>query len=569
MRSTFFKPVCLYVLMMLVVPLLLGGCGGGGGGGDNGGGGTPTPTGTITGSVSGTTIMAVNQNGDIVATSDTAGRAPDLDNDNDGTPESFSFTLTGIPVGQEVRVYLVTGGITLALYFDSDGDGTPDTNVFRLNDVTDVNLGFVNTELQRQQGKAIPQFSPTENGLVSRGNENQVIPLAVTKPPTAGLSVSQLNEKGLHALSDGWITGPRTYFEAAYQKINSANTSSEDDTARFFFALSRVAALGFDTLADGNSSDMNRLGDILDHAGIPNDFTRASWQLFAKPFSKYSQPRSQLASGTPTGNELRDFLYRVAPSELQEAINILSEVPQSFKSFWTSPIHEDDEGNTTNDSGHKSFESDYGDVLFFRGLFKATLAGISIQRAYDLDADIDQAVNPNLDTDPANDTTIQAFLNQYTGFLSLSDTTTLAEAKSSLADALDDFSADLDVINAETDDQLNDLVTLDSLAVNNVATAKDYLAKTKQSILSGETKIVDYDQSKDPNKEDIVLNLQRFFDIGVDFRNPNRLPAFTGNKVSGLFPDKTFNGVVQSPDLNKDEDHDNIPDIVDDEVLQP
>ncbi len=560
MRSMFFKTVCLYVLMVLVAPLQLGGCGGGGGGG-NGGGGTPTPTptGTITGSVSGTTIMAVNQNGDIVATSDTAGRTPDLDNNHDGTLESFSFTLTGIPVGQEVRVYLVTGGVTLALYFDSNGDGIPDTNVFILNDVTSVNLGFVNTrdEVQRQEGKAIPQFSPTANRLVSAGAENPVIPLAVTKPPTADLSVSQLNEKGLHALSDGWITGARTYFEAAYQQVNSADKSLEADTARFFFALSRVAALGFDTLSDGNSSDMNRLGDILDRAGIPNDFTRASWQLLAKPFSKDSQPRAQLAPGTPTGNELRDSLYGVAPPELQAAINILNEVSPSFNKEWTES------------TGEKSFESDYGDVLFFRGLFKATLAGISIQKAYDLDADIDQAVNPNLDINLTNDTTIQAFLNQYTGFLRLSEKATLAEAKSSLADALDDFSADLDVISAETDDQLNDLVTLDKLTVKDVATAKDYLAKTKQSILSGETKIVDYDPAVDPDKEDIVLNLQRFFDVGVDFRHPNLLPEFTGNKVSNLFPDPTFNGVVKSPNLNKDEDHDKIPDIVDDEVLTP
>ncbi len=563
MKSMFLKTVCLYIFMMLAVPLLLGGCGGGGGGDGGGGASTPapapTPTGAITGSVSGTTIMAVNQNGDIVAVSDTVGKTPDVDNNQDGVPE-FSFMLTGIPVGQEVRVYLVTGGATLALYF-----GTPATNVFSLKDVTNVNLGFVDTEAQRQQGKAIPQFSPTASGLVSAGAENPVIPIAVTKPPTAGLSISQLNEKGLQALSDGWITGARTYFEAAYQKLNSANTSSEDDTARFFFALSRVAALGFDTLADGNSSDMDRLGDILDRAGIPNDLTRASWQLLAKPFSKDSQPRAQLASGTPTGNELRDFLYRVAPPELQAAINILNEVSQGFKIVWTSPIREDKPST----SNYKSYESDYGDVLFFRGLFKATLAGISIQKAYELGADIDQAVNPNLDTDPGNDTTIQAFLNSYTGFLSLSDRTTLAEAKSSLADAVDDFSAALDVISAETDDQLDDLVTLDKLTVHDVATAKSYLAKTKQSILSGETKIVDYDPATDPNKEDITLNLQRFFDVGVDFRNPNLLPAFTGNKVSGLFPDRTFNGVVQSPNLNKDEDQDGIPDIVDDEVLTP
>jgi hypothetical protein len=63
---------------------------------------------------------------------------------------------------------------------------------------------------------------------------------------------------------------------------------------------------------------------------------------------------------------------------------------------------------------------------------------------------------------------------------------------------------------------------------------------------------------------DSQLDLQRFFDVGVDFRSPSSLlPPFAGNSASGLFPDATFDGVVLSPDLNEDiNPADGIPDIL-------
>lgn len=530
---------------LLAVLLLLSGCGGG----NNDDNDTPAPTGTISGAVSGTTLMVVNQQDEIIATYDTVGQNPDFDRDNNGSLESFSFKLTGVTVGENIRVYLVSGGKILSLYFDTNGDGVLDTNVFHLNDVTNVSLGFVDTELLESEGMAVPQLSPTANAQVSPADPNPVVPMAVNKPLTTGLSVGQLNEKGLHALSDGWIGGAKTYFGTAYQQVNSSDASSQADTARFFLALTRVAAFAMDTLSDGNPSDLNYVGDILDLAGIPNDTKRASWQLIVAP--------TQLAASSPKGNELRDFLYQVFKPELQAAIANLNEVSPGFNITWNQPApgEEDD-----------TIENDYGDVLFLRGLCKAVLAAIAIQNSYNLDADIATAANPNLDDNPANDTTIKGFLSNHPIFLSLIQNATLAEAKSALAGALDDFSMAIDVINTETDAQGDDVVTLDSLTIrdqNTLAEAKGYLANAKQSLALATT-IVDYNQTVEPDKEDITLNLQKFFDIGVDFRKPapGLLPPFEANRVNGLFPDPTFGGVVLSPDLNKDEDGDGVPDIL-------
>ena len=62
---------------------------------------------------------------------------------------------------------------------------------------------------------------------------------------------------------DGWGLRAKTYFEAA-EALAGSNISNDADTARFFYALSRVAALGFNTYTDGNPTNgLNTLGDIL------------------------------------------------------------------------------------------------------------------------------------------------------------------------------------------------------------------------------------------------------------------------------------------------------------------
>ena len=171
--------ICNAVASIVMFSVLMMGCGGGGGG-DN----PPliAQTGSLSGAVSGTTVVAVNENGDIVASDDTAGKASDVNG-------NFPFTLTGIPVGDQITVYLLTGGGVYPMYFDSDGNGVPDTNVFFLSSATDIDLGFVDTDVVGQDGRAIPQNDPTDTPDVTGGTENTSIPSSLIEPDTTGLSV--------------------------------------------------------------------------------------------------------------------------------------------------------------------------------------------------------------------------------------------------------------------------------------------------------------------------------------------------------------------------------------------
>jgi hypothetical protein len=498
------------------IALALAGCGGGGGG--NNGGGNAAPSGTVSGAVSGTTVIAINSADEIVASDDTSGKQADING-------HFSFSLTGLPLDEDLRIYLVSGGAIYPMFFDSDANGTRDTNVFSLTAATTIDLGFVDVSFPNEDGKAIPENDPASNVNVVSKTADLVIPPSVNEPQTNGLTLSELVKKGINALGDGWVLGARTYFEAA---AGQAGTSTTEDanTARFLFALTRFLALGFDTLSDGNATDMNRLGDILDRLGVPDNEVRANWGLINTP--------DILPTDSPTGNEYRDFLYQVAAPEISGAVSNLNAISMDFNTLWTDPMD-----NT-------QVESDYGDVLVLRGFFESLLASIATQRAYDLDVDVDDIKN--------NNTTVQAFLAGNTTFLSLADKTKLAEAKTYLTNgAVDDFTAAIDFILGEEPDQSNDLITLDLLGDPTGATAKAKLDQLMTSLVSGATAV-----------GSATLDLKHFFDDGVDFRSPSDLlPPFAGNSVAGLFPDATFDGVIVSPDLNADVNPaDGVPDIL-------
>jgi hypothetical protein len=301
--------------------------------------------------------------------------------------------------------------------------------------------------------------------------------------------------------------------------------SNDADTARFFYALTRIAALWFDTYSDGIANNgLNTLGDILDRFGSPADDTKRSNRAaisFPDPFPDNS----------PSGSEFQSFLKDVVGPELEGAINNLETVSQAFNELWTEPI--DDE----------IVESDYGDVLFFMAVFKGALASIFTQSAYNLDADIDDTKN--------NAKTIEQFLTDEPDFLTLSSApaSDLNSAKLKYDDALDDLDAAIVWMDAETDFQDDDFINLGDATAERISEARADIADAKAS-LNGPTLVND---NPDPI-DGFFLDMSVFF-AGLDFRNPNLLPAFSGNDPIGLFPDPTFAGVFGAGiDLNEDTD---------------
>lgn len=130
--------------------------------GSGGGGTTPTAqTGvSISGTVSGTRIVAVNESDQILAEDDTAGGTPNAQG-------QFIWSLANLPVGNNLRLFFITGGNIYPLYF-----GTPSSNVFAVNAPGSIDLGHVTTA----GNQATPQIPPA---AVTPGTPNPDVPATV------------------------------------------------------------------------------------------------------------------------------------------------------------------------------------------------------------------------------------------------------------------------------------------------------------------------------------------------------------------------------------------------------
>ncbi|MBE9504989.1 MAG: hypothetical protein IME96_12520 [Proteobacteria bacterium] len=312
-----------------------------------------------------------------------------------------------------------------------------------------------------------------------------------------------------------------------------SDTSNDADTARFFYALTRVAAVGFDTYGDG-VADNNSLGGILDGFGSPSDDTKRS------NFEAISFPET-LPADSPTGSDLQSFLYDAVRPEIEGAIDNLDAISEDFSKQWTEPFN------------NETVESDYGDVLFFRATFKGVLATIYTQNAYNLDADIDEAVNND-------DKTTESFLNDESNFLALSTSfgSDLIGAKNNFDSALEDLDNAIERMQSESDPQEDDFINLGDSTNAEIDQALYYIGKVQDSLI-GPTTITD---QEDPANA-FTLDMSVFF-AGLDFRSPNLLPPFSADDPAGLFPDPTFDGTFGAGiDLNEDIDPaDGIPDIL-------
>lgn len=148
-----------------------------------GGGESSSPSVTasvaVSGTVAGTRIVAMNDNDQILAQDDTAGRAATA-------PGQFPFTLIDLPTAQNLRLFFVSNGMVFPFYLGS-------TNVFSFNAGGQSNLGFVTMNMAT--GRSTPQFPPQnfttkpENPSLPPGLIPAAVPTVSVASPLPGASV--------------------------------------------------------------------------------------------------------------------------------------------------------------------------------------------------------------------------------------------------------------------------------------------------------------------------------------------------------------------------------------------
>lgn len=491
-----------------------------------------TGSASISGSIENGVLLLVDDRGNIYGQAIVFGDLLEKDPSSLQSKDSYYFSFPNLPENENFRLYLIDDGMIWSIFGDTDGDGTPNSNAFSLSESSNIALGLVNG-LEADDGILLTQFDLFDQDGIVEKPSNLSIPAMIEFPSTAALTEQQLLQLGMGALFNGWTGGANAFFNRI---VNSTapGASNTADAARFFLAFSTLASIGLETPTDGDSGTINRIGDVFDLLGIPNDETRGSFGWVEVP--------EGVEVDTQTSERIGDFIDSETRSNLARAVTLLEQVSQTFNITWIRPDH------------GKPIENDFSDALFFLGLIKLEQAYLTLGDAYNLEFNLGTLIEKENDDDSANDETVESFLGTNPQFLSLADRSQLALASDLLVSgAISNLEGAINSIEAEMDPQADDLIRLTTLesGQQDISRTRSYLASIRESIQSGPTRIEandDGDQSKD-----VILDLWRFFNVGVDFRNDGLLPAIIDNELDKsrpCLPDPTFNGVVVSPDLN-------------------
>lgn len=506
----------VFIMSILTAFTLLQGCGGGGGG--NGGGGRTGetnigPSGGTAASENGRASATVPPGALSQETIITVSPASNPPAGAIGT--AFQFGPAGTTFSQAV---------TISIAYDDTA----------LNGVAETDLRLATAVNNQWQGTGNSKVETGTNVVSGETTHFSVFAIVPASLLPSG-NITQLNAEGLNLIRNKNGPAARDKFKQAVDSAGAEN-SNEADTARFFYAVTRIGGLAFDLASDGNAADLNRPGDLLDRFGCTGNRDPLAWTVACPKVPP-------IPSTLPSVSDLKTFLQNVLLPEINGAISNLDGVSKTFNRRWVEPV-----SNIT-------VESDYGDVLTYRAVLKSLQAHFLVLLSYHFEGDVKAEVEDK-------SATIQERLERNPDVLKPTPAASinLPLARTALQGVADDLTAAIDSIQAETDSQEDDLINLSGATAQQVVQEKSKFALYKRA-LSEQTTVRD-NNNLNPN-DDKIFNGDPFFSGNLDLRSlfPGVDPV-DGNKIL-LFPDSTFGGTVLRPDYNEDEDPPNgTPDIL-------
>ncbi len=303
-----------------------------------------------------------------------------------------------------------------------------------------------------------------------------------------------------------------------------AASTDPDPVLRAFHSVTRIMALIDNSALNGLLTDLGVSEDVRTLCGWTADFTRDE---AGDPVLPTTLP----STGTAL-NTVIDALM----AEVQGALDELSGIVNSEEDPLNIVLCEELVLPEEADSCEK-IEVDYGDIALYRAFLQGLKAFLLILDAYDLDIAQTTQLISALEAD--NFISINDYLSVNTGFLTLdteNGATQLTDAKAALYLAIESYKKASGFIQAETDDQDNDLIQFpeEQEEIDNEAEFMAGLEKIK-SALSAST-VIDSDVG-------ISLDLTQFFDSAPDLRG--FLPTFTNtNEIICETINSTLGGIL-------------------------
>ncbi len=207
-----------------------------------------------------------------------------------------------------------------------------------------------------------------------------------------------------------------------------------------------------------------------------------------------------LPSDAPTTGEVIQFLKDTLLPEVDGALGNLSKIDETLNIIVTAKELNGDEDQ----------EVDYGDVCLYRSFLRILRAAISILNAYDLNVNIYDIVT-KIQDDTFN--IKRDIIDSYTTLLTVTNGSKLLEARQDLIDAINDYIEGSDFIRSETDDQGDDLITIEP---------DDRQDEWRFRVALGQVK----DSLNGTVSTPFKVELSQFLDLGKFFENPVNLRDF-------------------------------------------
>jgi hypothetical protein len=557
------------------------GCSSGGGGSDNGSTPPPpvqTPSSTvIKGTVPGTIIHAFGDDGSYYRTET---------NTADPPPRPFSLD---VKPGIGYRLVLDETGVLYPVTF-LDGRGGTNTRFYMSLVGVALDLGLVTPD--SITGRATPQHNP----LATVDSDGDSVP-DLSDPDFAPFGYDPLDSDGdglPNAVDPDYQRAPDDtdgdgITDAKDLDIDNDGTQNADDTdvsgvpdsidtllgraanqviavnlvgAYYSFqeivtrdpnhelgnlglAVTRIGAVLTDFTPGTDATKLETMKEILDRAGVAQEGRDLSYFWARPPIldgtvtvnyggGSYSYPVScyVLPPNAPTPNELRAYLNERLVPQIEAAVGNLDKIGPNFS--YTPP--------SAMIGGAVTGEVDYADVLALKAALRSVLAAMTFLSAYDIEIDLDEFLNnefcEEVDPNTYHGIDAEAFLAKYPTLMTLANASVLSSLRGLVTDAIDDVLDALDVIHDETDDQSDDLLTIDP---SEYGTIQAYFVALRAT-LDGPVVL----SSASGTGRPFMWNSAPIFS-GINLRN--YIPAVIGNQVvyrsiRGAGYDPTIGGVL-------------------------
>ena len=326
---------------------------------------------------------------------------------------------------------------------------------------------------------------------------------------------------------------------ARFQEALAADP--DDREAALCLSVARIASLMDNTAAYSPGAPIENVVELLDGIGVGQQGRDIfNWEA---DFSRDIYGDVILPQDVPNLGDVQAFIQSIVIPEIDSALSNLSIVLEGYAENESDPFGTVITAEELGDQYGNDYEVDYGDVLLYQSGLYALKAVLEILLAYDMDVVGIRDVISKIQNDTFRFNA--DLLDPNPRFITIlsNGAARISSAKTSFQNFIDTYFAASSYIRNETDDQGNDLFTIEAEDASDELKFRENLESINSSFANSQPVVIGDDN---PTR----IDFSQFFDYPLDLRY--YLPVFNDDPQVDellkdgicLLPDRTFSGVI-------------------------